>query len=86
MRTRLKFAILQSQFHTQRNVAFSLGWSESRLSAIVQGAATPTPLEREELAAELGLGDLPNLFADDRDATGPVEFADVDLRGSRARR
>jgi transcriptional regulator with XRE-family HTH domain len=86
MRTRLKFAIIQSQFHTQRRLAYALGMNESRLSAIIQGIAVPTSHERDEIASELGLEDLPTLFVDDREAGVPVEYADVDHRGARARR
>jgi hypothetical protein len=54
VRTELRIAIVRTG-RTQRSIAFGAGLDENRLSAIVNGWATPTRQECELLKDELNL-------------------------------
>ena len=48
----LKIKILESR-RRQYQIAHSLGWHPTKLSAIIHGAHEPSSSEKEDLAAEL---------------------------------
>ena len=50
----LKIKILESR-RRQYQIAHSLGWNPTKLSAIIHGAYEPSSSEKEDLAAELGV-------------------------------